>query len=202
MCKIINYYLRKKTPKQAVTFNLFICFFAVNIFACICRLCGFNWFYATILTLEPPSRWVELLVMSALLYLELIFWNLILYNIKKRYVFIISLIEVGLMYISDNRVVDNLILLFCVVILPAIIQRNIKYSIKSIIVYLIILLYSAIFLVGRIGNIPSDGSYNFCYNVMGALDYKLFIIVLYLFYINWGYLLWEKFLKSCVKSKG
>ena len=42
------------------------------------------------------------------------------------------------------------------------------------------MLYAVLFLTGRIGIFDTESAYNFIYNVLGTIDYKLFIVTLYL----------------------
>lgn len=64
---------------------------------------------------------------------------------------------------------------------------------ESAILYALQILYSVLFLVGRIGILETDSAYNFIVSVLGTIDYKLFIVALYLLIKYFGGIkLWKK----------
>lgn len=193
--RAINRYLRTKTAKQVVTFYMFVGMFVINIIACIFRLCAFDCLYAVFMDIPAPTKFVQQIIMAILLLYEIYVLNCVIYDIRRILVFVISIIEVVITAFTNN-ICDNLIMLFGYIILPIIVHKNYKYGIKGIIVYSAMLLYNIIFLYGRLGYISENLKYNFYINILLCIDYKIFIMVLLLFYKNWGYKLWTKFINK------
>lgn len=79
----------------------------------------------------------------------------------------------------------------CVFIIPFPFVKHWFSLIDSAVLYAIEMLYSLVFMVGRIGNLEI-GTFNFVVSVIGTIDFKLFIVALYLA-INYfgGIRLWK-----------
>ena len=177
-------YFSDKTGEQIFSFCLLIGVFALMLFCAIVRLCGGLWFSADLSLVKEPNKFWQEVIKGALLVLELIFVYKILCRTSWFICFVISLIEtiIGIIigrYI-DNLIVSNIFYLLCYLIIPVCFVKHWFTLIESIILYTLEILYGFLFLVGRIGTLQSDSAYNFIYNVLGTIDYKLFIIALFL----------------------
>ena len=81
----------------------------------------------------------------------------------------------------------------CILFVPIIFVRKWYSILENILLYAISMLYGVIFLVGRIGGIDDTAAYNFVVGVLGTIDYKLFIVSLYLVIKYFGGIkLWKK----------
>lgn len=74
----------------------------------------------------------------------------------------------------------NIINLALYFIIPILFARQWQTLIDSAVLYLLCFIYILIFSVGRIGHIDINAGYNFVYSIIGSIDYKIFIINIYL----------------------
>lgn len=194
--KKIKEYFSNKTGEQIFSLCLLIGVVALMLFCAIIRLCGALWFKANI-NIEEPSKVIQEIVKGALLIFELMFVYKILCRTSWGICFLISIIVclVGILLgeLVNNSTISSLYYLLCYILIPIIFVRHWFTLIESVILYVLQLLYSVLFLYGRIGGIDVESAYNFIYNVLGAIDYKLFIVSFYLLIKFFGGIkLWKK----------
>ena len=190
-------YFSDKTGEQIFSFCLLIGVVALMLFCAIVRLCGGLWFSADLSAVKEPNAFWQEVIKAALLIFELIFVYKILCRCSWGICFLISLIQTGIIifigYFSDNTIATNIFNLTCILFIPVIFTRKWITLLEDVLLYIIFTLYGLIFLVGRIGNIDSQTAYNFVYNILGMIDYKLFIISVFLFIKYFGGIkLWKK----------
>ena len=184
--KRIKEYFSHKSGEQIFSLFLLIFIVVAMLFCCIVRLCGGLWFTADLDSIPEPSRFWQEVVKGILLFIEAIFVFKIL--IRKSWLVcgITALAEVlmGILIgeLFNNYLVSNIFYAFCYLVVPFFFVRKLYSFLDNVILYALGFLYSLIFLSGRIGGDFdfSTNSYNFIYNVLGTIDYKLFIIALYL----------------------
>lgn len=177
---------RKKTPEQVFSFCLFIGCFALMLFCAIVRLCGGLWFSADLSQIEEPSAVWQEVIMALLLSFELTIVYKILCRTKWFYCILISLGQIGLLYISNSLLFDNIINLILYFAIPFAFNRKWVSLLESAFMYILCMVYASLFLLGRIGNVGINYQFNFVYNVLGSIDYKLFILSIYLYIKNFG----------------
>lgn len=182
----IKSYFKKLTPEQVFSLCLFVGCFIIMLFCAIVRLCGGLWFSADLSIIKLPSKLWQDIIMALLLIFELSFVYKILCRSNWFVCIFIIIIQATIGYFIPNLLWTNLFHLFCYMIIPIFFVRNWFSLIDSIFLYLLTLLYSLLFLVGRIGNLNLDSASNFIYNVLGCIDYKLFIVSIYLYIKNFG----------------
>lgn len=188
----IKEHFRKQTPEQVFSFCLFVGCFALMLFCAIVRLCGGLWFTADITTIEEPSKFCKDVIMGALFVFEATFIYKILCRTKWIYCFLIGVGELILFQIFKNQLVSNIINLAMYFIVPYLFQRKLWTLLETLIVYLFLNLYTICFLYGRIGFVDGKQGYNFITSILGSIDYKLFIVSLYLYIKNFkGIKLWK-----------
>lgn len=195
----IKEYFNKRTSEQIFSLCLLIGVVALMLFCCIVRLCGGLWFTADLTAIKEPSKVWQEAIMSLLLVFELTFIYKLLCRTKWWVCILISICEsilctlIGYLMRNSNygSLVTNLFCAVCIFTIPLPFVRNWFSLIDSSAVYLLGLLYGLIFMCGRIGGI-SISAYNFAASVLGTIDYKLFIISLFLT-INYfgGIRLWK-----------
>lgn len=191
----IKEYFNKRTSEQIFSLCLLIGVVALMLFCCIVRLCGGLWFTADLTAIKEPSKVWQEVIKGSLLTFELVFVYKLLCRTKWWMCFLIAIIETGLGILIgetiNNEIVSNLFYMVCYFVIPLPFVRHWFSLIDSAVVYGLGVLYSLIFMVGRIGNIEV-GAYNFIFNVIGIIDFKLFIVTLYLT-INYfgGIQLWK-----------
>lgn len=196
----IKEHFSTKTSEQIFSLCLLIGIVTLMLFCCIVRLFGCLWFTADLSKIQEPSREWQEIIMGLLLAFELTFVYKILCRKKWLVCILIAACEtlsnilIGYLVqnINDGQAITNVFHLLCIFLIPIPFVKHWMSLIDSATVYILSLLYGLAFMVGRIGNFDNY-AYNFIANVVGIIDYKLFIIALYLT-INYfgGIRLWKK----------
>lgn len=183
--KRIKTFFETKTPEQTFSLFLFVAISSLMFLCAIVRLCGGLWFTADLESVPEPNRAWQEIISEILLIFELLFVYKILCRTSWIICFIISLYEalLGILigYLTDgNTIITNAFYLVCYLIIPIFFTKKWFSLIENILLYALQFLYALIFLTGRIGGIDVNSGYNFIYSVLGSIDYKLFIVALYL----------------------
>ena len=182
--KRLKEYFSNKTGEQIFALCLLVSVVAVMLFCAIVRLCGGLWFTADLESVPEPSKFWQEVIKGALLIFELLFVYKILCRTSWLICFGIALAEtlIGILLgeTINNAIVSNLFYMACYFIVPIPFVKHWSCLIEGAILYALQILYAALFLTGRIGGIDTDAAYNFIYNVLGTIDYKLFIVAVYL----------------------
>lgn len=157
------------------------------LFCClILRLYNVDWFLASFDKIpELPKFWQDR-VMNVLFVFEMTFVFKILTRKRWMFCLIISIIQTVTIEFIPEELYANIFNLCIVLFVPVICTRKLSAIIDSIFLYAMMILYSIIFLVGRVGNLDTSGAYSFEYSIIGILDYKLFIIVIYFYIKHFG----------------
>ena len=183
--KHVREYFSDKSGEQIFVLCLLVSSVAVMLLCVIARLCGILWFAADLEAVPVPNKFWQEVIMAALMIFELLFVYKILCRTKWWICFCISTVEtlIGILigYLTNgNNIYTNIFYLVCYFIIPIFFVKNWFSIIESAILYALEMLYAVLFLVGRIGNLDVDSTYNFIVSVLGTIDYKLFIVSLYL----------------------
>lgn len=195
--KRVKEYFKNKTGEQIFALCLLVSVILVMLFCAIVRLCGGLWFAAEMSKIVEPSKFWQETIKGILLLTELIFVYKILGRTSFFICFLIALAEtlVGILLgeTIDNAIISNLFYMACYFIIPLCFRREWFSLLESAILYGLQILYAALFLTGRIGGIDTQAAYNFVISVLGTIDYKLFVVAMYLFIKYFGGIkLWKK----------
>ena len=181
--KRIRAYFSSKTPEQILSLCLLIVTSFTMLLCVIARLCGCLWFAADLTSVKEPSRFWQEVIKGALLVFELVFVYKILCRASWLVCFGIAVVEtlVGILLgeTISNTIVSNLFYMACILFIPVFFVRSWFSLLENAILYCLSMLYGIVFLVGRIGGI-GDLGYSFIESVLGAIDFKLFFVALYL----------------------
>lgn len=209
MIKIKEYFY-KRTSEQIFSLCLLIGIVVLMLFCCIVRLCGGLWFTADLSDIKEPNKFWQEVIKGALLTFELIFVYKLLCRTKWWICFVIAVCETGigilisylLRYFKYGQVFTNFYHFACIFVIPILFVRHWFSLIDSAVLYLMEILYSLLFLVGRIGELDVNAGYNFIYSVLGVIDFKLFIVALFLT-INYfgGIRLWKNQKRLILQKK-
>lgn len=208
MIKIKEYFY-KRTSEQIFSLCLLIGIVVLMLFCCIVRLCGGLWFTADLSSIKEPNKFWQEVIKGALLTFELVFVYKLLCRTKWWICFVIAVCETGIGILISyllrnfeyNQTITNIFYMLCYFIVPLPFVRHWFSLIDSAVIYILGFLYSLLFMVGRIGNLEI-GTFNFVFNVIGAIDFKLFIVALYLI-INYfgGIRLWKNQKRLILQKK-
>lgn len=183
--KRIREYFSNKTGEQIFVLCLFVGCVAVMLLCVIARLCGILWFAADLTAVPVPNKFWQEVIMILLLAFELIFVYKILCRAKWWICFCIAFTQAIIcellgLFIEESNLIINIFNLVCYFIIPLFFVKHWFSIVESAILYILQTIYAILFLVGRIGGVDENAAYNFIYNVLGTIDYKLFIVSLYL----------------------
>lgn len=182
--KSVREYFSDKSGEQIFVLCLLVSSIAVMLLCVIARLCGILWFAADLEAIPVPNDFWQEAIKGALLVFELIFVYKILCRTSWFKCLCIALAQTIIIVIigcfTDNTLITNIFNLACILIIPIFFVRKWYSIFENALLYAISMLYGIIFLVGRIGGVDENSAYNFIYNVLGTIDYKLFIVSLYL----------------------
>lgn len=182
----IKDYFKDKTAEQTFSLCLLVFCFGAMLFCAIVRLCGGLWFTADLTKVNVPSEFWQTVILALLMIFELTFVYKILCRCVWSIAIIISIIHTTISAFIPTELATNIFNLVAILIFPVLYTKEIVTFIDCVVLYAIEILYSALFLVGRIGEIDINGAYNFTYNVIGCIDFKLFIACIYLYIKNFG----------------
>lgn len=190
-------YFKNKTGEQVFSLCLLISVTLIMLFCAIVRLCGGLWFAAELSKITAPSKFWQETVKATLLIFELLFVYKILCRTSFLTCFGIAIAEtlVGILLgeTVNNSIVSNLFYMACYFIIPLCFRREWFSLLESAILYGLQILYSVLFMVGRIGGIDENAAYTFAFGIISTIDYKLFIVAMYLFIKYFGGIkLWKK----------
>lgn len=188
--KRIKEYFKSKTAEQIFSLCLLCGIVLTMLFCAIVRLCGGLWFSADFSQITAPSKEWQEAIKGALLIFELLFVYKILSRTSFLTCFFIATIEtlIGILLgeFVNNAIISNLFYMTCILFIPVFFVKTWFSFLENAIMYALCMLYGIVFLVGRIGGVDDTSAYNFTASVLGTIDYKLFIISLYLFVKNFG----------------
>lgn len=187
-------YFKDKTAEQIFSLCLLVSCVFIMLFCAIVRLCGGLWFSADLDGIPIPSEFWQRFIKGCLLLFELTFVYKILCRTKWTICIAIGIIQIiAITYIPNlSNTAINVINLVIMFIIPLCFTRQWQTLIDSTILYLLTTLYGLTFLIGRIGEVSQTSGYDFVYNILGSIDYKIFIINIYLIqYYFGGIRLWK-----------
>lgn len=182
--KRVKEYFKNKTGEQIFSLCLLISVTLIMLFCAIVRLCGGLWFAADMSKITAPSKIWQETVKATLLIFELLFVYKILCRTSFLICFGIAIAEtlVGILLgeTVNNAIVTNLFNMACIFFIPVFFVRSWFSLLENALLYGLSMLYSIVFLVGRIGGIDTEAAYNFTISILGMIDFKLFFVALYL----------------------
>lgn len=183
---------KKQTPEQILTFVLMVVCFSVMLLCALVRLTNTDWLLAELTKIPIPSEFWQDRIMNVLFIFEMVFVYKILCRIKWKWCLFFSIIQTIIIIFTPEELYANILNLCIILLFPILCTRKLSAIIDSIFLYALMTIYGLLFSVGRLGELSIDNAYNFTYNVAGLIDYKLFIVFIYLFIkYNGGIKLWK-----------
>lgn len=165
--------------KQIFIAGLFYVCLLMTVGAALLRIFGLHWFDSTVKIQDPPLTIQK--IIKALLFL---FEDLFVYKILTKHNWVLCFIlSCGHLFISGflNSGLSWLLDAAIMLIVALIFQRRWKAVFDFLFLYLLMTLYGAFVLFVKIGAVSVSDRLSFYSNVVTMIDYKLFIVTLYLF---------------------
>lgn len=157
-----------------------ISFFAFMMICAVCRLFGINWATVTYVDVYIPT-YIEFIILCGYYVLESIFILKIITSIKWKFALIISICCKIVQIPLPNDFLTVIVDFAVVFVIPLFINKNKRHSIaKSIMTFLGISGYQLLMRYARYCD-ATDGKYNVIWQILSTIDYKLFIVSIYLF---------------------
>lgn len=182
---------RSWESKSSLIFCLLWVFAGLTVLLALFRLFGLDWFDST-LSFEDPPIVVQKIIKGVLKGVELFF----VYKILTGRGFFVCLglsvahvIGVGCLPIGWQQSLADA---FCMFSFPFLSRKSDRAFalLETTVLYVVMNLYGLLFVFARMGDASYGQSFSFYASVVGLIDYKLFIVVLYLFTKLKGGVLW------------
>lgn len=156
-------------------------FVVLTILSFLLRILGLGWLSSR-MNIPEPKPMTQEIIKAGLKAFELTF----VYRILTRKSFIlcmfISVVQSFVAGFVPVGMYQSLFDLSFWIIIPLIFRKDkFKAIVDEILLYAILTAYAALTLVGKFGELESSQVYSFYKNVASMIDYKLFIVTLYLF---------------------
>lgn len=168
-------------PKSTFAAGLLYVFLTLTIVAFLLHLFGLDWFISNV-ELEEPTPIIQEIIKAILKAFELTFVYKIL--IRKRFIICIAISVIqsfvlGFLPVGLIQSIADAVVMFSI---PIIFRKDRLWAIvDTLFLYLLMCLYGALSLIGKFGEYESTQIYSFYKNILSMVDYKLFILTLYLF---------------------
>lgn len=175
----IGEFRSENTPEYILVTLLFWAFFVTMLIFAIIRWFGLLWFTNTTV-LNEPHRIVKELVFFVLRLFECIFSYKLITNKSWFKCLGISIFTSTVLLFIDVNFKGYIDILFSLGIALICNKSVLNGFLKFIIVVPLQLAYSFIFLFARV-DVSILAITNWTYNIIGIIDYKLFVVSLYLF---------------------
>lgn len=173
--------MSNEKSKSTFIASVFYIFLVMTVIAFLFRLFGLNWFAANV-NISEPNKWVQIAVKAFLKAFELFFIYMILTQ-KKWYLCLFLAVlhtsSVGFIPAGVWQSVADfcLMLIFCLLLH----KKPLYALIDFFALYILMTLYGLIVTYAKFGIASNNTMYSFYYSAMGIIDYKLFIVTLFLF---------------------
>ena len=179
------------SPKIVFWAGMFYMFLLLTLIAFMVHIVGLKWFECTT-KIEEPSLTVQKLIKAALKTFELVFVFKILIRkpfIKCTVLSIIQVVTIGFIPLQMQAYADISYAVLCILLFR---KHRFDGLVDYIALFIIMNLYSLVFVVARFGGLETDMACCFYMGLVSVIDYKLFIVTLYM-YIKYkgGLKLWK-----------
>ena len=166
---------------QTLVAGLFYTFLLLTVLAFLLRLFGLTWFDSHV-DMEEPSLAIQKGIKFVLKAFELTF----VYKILTKKGFIVcavtSVVQTALTPFLGAGMYQSLADTLIMFALPLVFRKDKGWAIlDTLFLYALMCLYGALSLVGKFGEVDGSHVYSFYAAILNIVDYKLFIVTLYLF---------------------
>lgn len=179
--------------KSIFTAGMFYTFLILTVLAFLLHLLGADWFIATA-EIPEPSVTICKLIKACLKAFELMFVYKMLTKRSFTACLIISVLQtvaIGFLPIGTFQSITDCVLMFA---FPILFRKDRWWAVvDTIFIYIVMCLYGSLFMIAKFGGFSTDYGYSFYANIIGLIDYKLFIVTMYLYTkYRGGIKLWMK----------
>lgn len=183
MSKIKDYF-NAKTPEQIFSCSMFVSCFVLMIVLAIFRFCGIGYF-ANDYEIHEQIPAIQELILFVFKWFEGYFILAMLSRMKWWNAISVSFIWSNIYWFVDSAWVCMILDTVYIVLLPFILSKfKYRYVTYGLIVYILISIYQLIMMQARY-TINIEEKFNYIAMIASTLDYKLFIVSMYLFIKNW-----------------
>lgn len=182
-----------KAPKQVFIAGMFYVFLLTTLGAFLLHLFGLDWFRANI-KIEDPSTNVQIGIKAVLKAFELTFVYKLLSKRSFLFCIVCAAVHTGVVGFLPTGLYQSAADALLMLLVPLITRKDIGWIILDFLfLYALMTLYSLMLTAAKFGGLSMDYTYSFYANVAAMLDFKLFIVTLYLYTrYKGGIKLWMK----------
>lgn len=184
---------RFSDSKSTLAAGMFYTFVGLTLLAFLFRVFGIPLF-ETHVQIEEPSKEVQKAVKFVLKVFELVFVYRLLSKKSFTICTVIATIQTILTPFLGAGWIQSSADAICMIAVPLIFRKDKGWAmLDTLFLYLVMCLYGSLSLVAKFGELDSSHVYSFYAAVLNILDYKLFIVTLYLFVkYKGGIRLWKR----------
>lgn len=181
------------SEKTVLAASLFYTFLALTCIAFLLRVFGIPVFEAEV-NIKEPSEYCQKLIKFLLKVFELVFVYRILLQKGFLTCLVLSIVQTILTPFLGAGGLQSMADAICMIALPIIFRKDRGWAvIDTLFLYALMCLYGALSLVVKFGELNSSQVYSFYAAILNVVDYKLFIVTIYLFIkYKGGFRLWKR----------
>ena len=175
--------MEKKYNPSKVEFwaGMFHMFLSLTILSFICHIVGLEWFSSLNVSLKTPPELAQKFINCGLNAIELIFVYKILIREHSLLCSIVAVLQAVFVGFAPS-VFQGLINMSCMCLLTVILRKDHVHGLIDFVVLAILMtLYAALLQITKFGTVSSDSANDFYKGIVSVIDYKLFIVTLYMF---------------------
>ena len=179
--------------KNILVAGLFYTFLILTVMAFLLHILGAKWFLATV-EIPEPSVTICKLIKACLKVFELMFVYKMLTKRSFTVCFWISVLQtalIGFLPLGTFQSTTDCVLMFA---FPILFRKDRLWAVvDTLFIYIVMCLYGSLFMIAKFGGFSTDYGYSFYESIFGVIDYKLFIVTMYLYTkYRGGIKLWMK----------
>lgn len=180
-------------PKVEFWAGMFHMFLSLTILSFICHVVGLGWFSSSNVSLKIPSELAQKFINCGLNVIELIFVYKILIREHSLLCSIVAVLQAVFVGFAPS-VFQGLINMSCMCLLTVILRKDHVHGLIDFVVLAILMtLYAALLQITKFGAVSSDSANDLYKGIVSIIDYKLFIVTLYMFIkYKGGIKLWKR----------
>lgn len=179
--------------KSTLVSGMFYTFVILTVLAALFHLFGIKWLAGSV-EIPEPHPVIAKIIKALLKVVELVF----MYKLTTKKGFgiciLISIAQTALVGFLPTGTLQSVADIVFLVAFPLVFRQDRGNAlIDTVFLYLILCIYAGLFLLAKFGGLALDYGYSFYASILGVIDYKLFVVTLYL-YVNYkgGIQLWMK----------
>ena len=178
--KRLKHWIDNASEKEKFSILFFFTIVALMVVFAIFRFCGIGYF-ANDYPEHELNKTAQNLIMLALKWFELFFIIMCLSKAKWWKLLILSFVWANIYWFISNSIVTFIVDVIYYTVVPFVLNKfSPKYITYGILLMLVVFAYQLLMMIGRY-SINLSEKFNYIAMMASVIDYKLFIVALYIF---------------------